>query len=306
MDLSVVVPTLNGRERLDGCLDALREAVPDAEVVVVNGPSTDGTAGVARDHPVVDHLLQIPERNLNAARNAGIGATGGDVVAMVSHGSAVEESWLTALRDARDAGAEVVAGPVHRTVEGGVTTEAEERTSLFGREVTFFDGGNVAFTRAVVEALDGFDEYLEVGAARDAAHRLAGMGVEVRWTPEFSVLRTEGNDIPSRMAADPGASVRGPKYRSLAYRLTKNYGLRWRTVARPLRHAAVDAGVALRDVVRGDRPLASWAHTGLEVGHNLVSGTRDGLLARRADPSSTRNPHGVSARVDRTVVRHEA
>ncbi|MFB6196694.1 MAG: glycosyltransferase family 2 protein [Halobacteriaceae archaeon] len=41
MDLSVVVPTLNSRDRLVECLNALGERAPDAEVIVVNGPSTE-------------------------------------------------------------------------------------------------------------------------------------------------------------------------------------------------------------------------------------------------------------------------
>ncbi|ERH11958.1 MAG: hypothetical protein J07HB67_00969, partial [halophilic archaeon J07HB67] len=38
MELSVVVPTLNGRDRLATALDALTAAAPTAEVIVVNGP----------------------------------------------------------------------------------------------------------------------------------------------------------------------------------------------------------------------------------------------------------------------------
>ena len=43
MTLSVVVPTLDNREQLARTLDGLADHVPEAEVVVVNGPSTDGT-----------------------------------------------------------------------------------------------------------------------------------------------------------------------------------------------------------------------------------------------------------------------
>ncbi|NIS29964.1 MAG: glycosyltransferase, partial [Actinobacteria bacterium] len=44
MDLSVVVPTLNAEEALADCLDALADAAPDAERIVVDGPSADGTS----------------------------------------------------------------------------------------------------------------------------------------------------------------------------------------------------------------------------------------------------------------------
>jgi Glycosyl transferase family 2. len=39
MQLSVVVPTLNGRDQLLSCLDRLTAEAPDAEIIVVNGPT---------------------------------------------------------------------------------------------------------------------------------------------------------------------------------------------------------------------------------------------------------------------------
>jgi len=62
MALSVVVPTLNGREELVGCLDALAEQVPDAEIIVVNGPSADGTTGMVRDRSDVEVLAAWDDR----------------------------------------------------------------------------------------------------------------------------------------------------------------------------------------------------------------------------------------------------
>ena len=54
MQLSVVVPTLNARRRLVACLDALAAVAPESEVVVVNGPSADGTTGIVREREDVD------------------------------------------------------------------------------------------------------------------------------------------------------------------------------------------------------------------------------------------------------------
>lgn len=97
MDLSVVLPTLNGRDRLATSLDALAEHAPDAEVVVVNGPSADGTTGMVRERDDVDVLVEISDRNLNVARNAGLEVAGGDVVALLRYDLSVESSWLSAL-----------------------------------------------------------------------------------------------------------------------------------------------------------------------------------------------------------------
>ena len=108
MDLSVVVPTLNGRDVLGASLDALAAHAPDAEVVVVNGPSVDGTSGMVRDHDAADVLLEVSERNLNASRNAGIAAATGDVVALVGQDSRIRDDWVGAVADALAAGADAV------------------------------------------------------------------------------------------------------------------------------------------------------------------------------------------------------
>ncbi|NIB98682.1 glycosyltransferase [Halobacterium sp. R2-5] len=305
MDLSVVVPTLNGRDVLAASLDALAAHAPDAEVIVVNGPSVDGTSGMVREHDAADVLLEVSERNLNASRNAGIAASNGDVVAFVGQDSQIREGWVGAVEAAFDDGADAVTGPVHHRVEGGVTTESVETDTVGGREVTYFDGGNVAFVRDAVDALDGFDEYLQTGAARDAAHRLAGMDREVVWGADAVVLREAKDDIRHRLPEDAEESAWGLKYRSLAYRLVKNYGFGARIAARVTRHALGDSLSVGADVLRGDEKPSTWAAAGGAVVPNLWTGSQDGMSARMADRTPRRNPNGVSARMDRTMVRHD-
>jgi glycosyltransferase involved in cell wall biosynthesis len=298
MHLSVVVPTLNGRDRLATSLDALAEYAPDAEIVVVNGPSADGTTGMVRDRDDVDVLVELSDRNLNVARNAGIRAATGDVVAFLRYDFAVEEGWLDALSEGI-AEADVVSGPTHQTLKAGMTTESAERRTICGRDVTYFNGGNVAFRADVVEKLDGFDEYLQTGAARDAAHRLAGLGYEVAWRPEMGV-RTE-------YEADGGVKERDWrwKYRALAYRLAKNYGFRPTVLRRTSGHAGSDAFEAARDVVRGDATPTGWIGNGRDVLVGVATGISDGLVARARDRSATRNPHGCSKRADRAVAKYD-
>lgn len=305
MDLSVVVPTLNARDRLAAALDDLGEHVPDAEIIVVNGPSADGTSGMVREHDVPDVLLELSERNLNASRNAGIAVAAGDVVTFVGQDSRVREDWIDAMAAGFDGGADVVTGPVHRRVQGGVTTESLETTTILGREVAYFDGGNVAFRRSVLDTIDGFDEYLHTGAARDAAHRLAAMGRDVAWHPDMVVLREETDDVKHRIGADADATAWGLKYRSLTYRLTKNYGLRVTVGTRTTRHAVRDAVTVALDVARGDEAPSAWLKTGKAVVTNAIAGAQDGLTARVADRSPRRNPNGVSSRMNRTVARYD-
>ncbi|MFB6104149.1 MAG: glycosyltransferase family 2 protein [Halobacteriaceae archaeon] len=304
MDLSVVVPTLDSREQLAGCLEALGENAATAEVIVVNGPSTDGTSGLARSAPVVDCLVEVAERNINAARNAGIAAASGDIIAFVGQDSEIEPGWHDAIATAIDDGASVVTGPVHRAVSGGVTTETPEETTINHRDITYVDGGNVAFTRTAIEAVDGFDEYLETGGARDVSHRLAGLGHEVVWEPGLAVLRTDGDDVQAR-TANGERNALALKYLSLGYRLVKNYGVRPGVIYRLGRHTVTDGLAALRSVVTGDRNATTWIEDGRTVVTALVAGVRDGLGARRSDPTAQHNPNGVSTRTNRAVAVYD-
>jgi len=298
MNISVVVPTLNARDELAGSLDAIAEHVPDAEVIVVNGPSADGTTGMVQERDDVDVLVEMADRTINAARNAGITHASTDVIAMVNHTLSVTESWYDAVLEGLIE-YDVVTGPTHTQLTAGIETENVESRTIKGRTVTYFNGGNVAFRREPLEELDGFDEYLEIGGARDLAHRLAGLEFDVTWDDEMAVRRDVG--------ADGGETETnwGWKYRSLSYRLVKNYGLRPTVARRLLGHAGSDALAELRAVVSGDARPSEWLGTGRDVVVNLAGGTKDGLVARRLDRTDRRNPRGESASTNRPVTVYD-
>ncbi|SNR40321.1 glycosyltransferase family 2 protein [Halorubrum vacuolatum] len=333
MDLSVVVPTLNGRDQLAACLDALAANAPGAEVIVVNGPSADGTTGMVRDRTDVDVLVEVSDRTVNVARNAGIEVATGDVIALVDYDTRIDPSWYAAVTAGLDTG-DVVTGPVrgpasndaaapdtagldgtagvpdsnHADASDTATVDdpaadGPERRRIARREVTYFAGGNVAFRREALSDLDGFDEYLHTGGARDAAHRLAGIDREVVWEPEMSATV----EPSTQTAADGGREARdwGWKYRALSYRLLKNYGIRPGVLLRTASHAVSDAIGVAREVVRGDATPSSWAGNGRDVVLGIVTGISDGMIARANDRSPARNPNGISKRADRAVARYD-
>ena len=103
----VIVPTYNERENLTGLLPRLRQAVPDAEVLVVDDGSPDGTGQVADAFALADaavHVLHRPAKaGLAAAYLAGFewGLRRGfdQLVCMDADGSHLPEQ-LPALLDA--------------------------------------------------------------------------------------------------------------------------------------------------------------------------------------------------------------
>ena len=297
MDVSVVVPTLNDRDELRRCLDAISAEDP-FEIVVVNGPSTDGTSGMVRDRDDVDVLVEIDERNVNVARNAGFDRARGDAIGFLDPSTTVEPGWLTAVTGALPE-ADGVTGPTHERLDTGVATDSIESRRIRGRSITYFNGGNVAFTRELLSSIDGFDEYLDVGGSRDAAHRITALGYEVAWATNMCISR--------EAAADGGEREHGwrDRYRSLSYRLAKNYGLHPTVSLRILRHATADATGSLWDVARGNGKPTAWFGNGRDVTFGAMRGYVDGLRARYADRDPRRNPRGVSSRADRAVAVHD-
>jgi glycosyl transferase family 2 len=85
--ISFVVPTFNRAATIDAAVRSiLRQPYPDREVVVVDDGSTDDTANVLRQfrEEASVHLLVLPSnRGQNAARNAGISLSTGEIVTIL-------------------------------------------------------------------------------------------------------------------------------------------------------------------------------------------------------------------------------
>ena len=309
MELSVVVSTLNDRERLVSCLDALAERTPaETERIVVNGPSSDGTTGVVRDRDDIDVLVEISERTPNVSRNAGLELATGEVVAFLDGEYAIDHSWYEAIDESMARGTDVVTGPV----TGHPTDDRQSSHRVAGRTVTHLHGSNVAFDRSVLEALDGFDEYLTAAGERDCAHRVAGLDFEVSWNAAMAARCEIGTDngesdemkgSSPELRSDGGCTGPdwGAAYRSLSYRLAKNYGLRPSVLARTAGSALREGAAGVSRLAAGEATPTGWFADGTDVIKNVTRGLWDGVRARYSDRSNRRNPNGLSQRHDRAV-----
>jgi glycosyltransferase involved in cell wall biosynthesis len=87
--LSVIVVVRNGERALAGALDSIvaQTRQPD-QVLVIDGQSTDRTAEIAQARDV-EYLLQ-PDLGLASARNLGIRAATGELIAFLDH----DDRWM--------------------------------------------------------------------------------------------------------------------------------------------------------------------------------------------------------------------
>ena len=77
MHVSIIVPVLNEAPLIRSFLEHLRKRAPGAEIIVVDGPSADGTDELAAG--LCDQLIRCGERSRAIQMNAGARAAGGDV-----------------------------------------------------------------------------------------------------------------------------------------------------------------------------------------------------------------------------------
>src|SRR5207302_6552199 len=82
--VSIVVSTLDRAAHLARLLASLRHLDYERfEVVVVNGPSQDGSDAVLAQWDGQIKAVRCPSANLAASRNIGIAAAAGDIVAFI-------------------------------------------------------------------------------------------------------------------------------------------------------------------------------------------------------------------------------
>lgn len=289
MNLSVVIPTLNGRDRLGACLDALATHAPNTEVIVVNGPSADGTTGMVKARDDVDVLIEIADRNDNVARNAGIAAASGSIIGFLKYNRLIDDSWVSAIKNHLSAAAAAVTGPSHDTVGDEHLPLDDPPTSQRYNEE------NIAIRREALEVVDGFDEHLPVGGVQDLVTRLIANNHTIDWEPAMAVRSAYGTDGGS---TDPDRFMH---YRAFAYQLTKNEGFVPNSAIRLFGNATRDAIRAARGIIRGSVSPSGWFADGKDVIRGLLVGSKDGLLARYANRDGAHNPYGLSSQDDRAV-----
>jgi glycosyltransferase involved in cell wall biosynthesis len=171
--VSVVIPAFQSAARIGRTLSLLqRQTFADFEVIVVNDGSTDGTSDVVRQAIAADariRLIEQPNRGIAAARNRGVEAATGEVLAFLDDDDLwhprkleLQVARLAAKPDAAvvscysalvDAAGRLLGWRVGGTPEGDVYREMLEWDMV--------SGGSVALVaRRPLEDAGGFDAAL--------------------------------------------------------------------------------------------------------------------------------------------------
>jgi glycosyltransferase involved in cell wall biosynthesis len=202
---SVVVPAHDEADGLAATLEALRAQDVDAayEVLVVDNASTDATASIARSYGV--QVVAEPRRGVCQARQSGVDAARGEIIASTDADTVPPSDWLRRL-DATfhaDPALVAVAGPCRyaeppwwaAVFPPAFFVVVDRVHGLTGRLI-YLTATNVAFRR---DGFPGYDVRLTQGGDEvDLRRRLQAWG-PVAWDAR-NVVRTSSRRMDFGLA----------------------------------------------------------------------------------------------------------
>ena len=190
--ISVVICAYNAASTLDECLrHTCALEYPSLEVIVVDDGSTDETrAIVARHHGA--RLVEVPHRGLAVARNAGLQAANGDLVAYLDSDAYPQPEWPYYLALGMDApGVAGVGGPNLPVPGDGAGAHQVAAAPGGPAHVLFSDdraehipGCNMAFWKDRLVEVGGFDPvFTAAGDDVDLCWKVLDRGWEIGFHP---------------------------------------------------------------------------------------------------------------------------
>jgi GT2 family glycosyltransferase len=201
--VSVVVCTYNGASSIRDCCEGLLKLkYPNFEVIVVDDGSTDATADIGREYGF--RVISTENRGLGNARNTGLEAATGEIVAYIDDDAYPDPHWLTYLVAAflsteyAGVGGPNITPPGDGPIADCMANSPGNPTHILlsDGEAEHIPGCNMAFRKAALEAIGGFDPQVRVaGDDVDVCWRLRQRGWSLGFSPAAVVWHHRRNSV---------------------------------------------------------------------------------------------------------------
>ena len=208
--VSIVINTVNRIKSLPTTLESLQKLrYPKFEIIVVNGPSTDGTEEYLLENwQDKIKLCHCPEFNLGMSRNIGIRNSSGDIICFIDDDGIPEPDWLDEIVNTYDDPSVGAVGGFVRDHTGVKFQTKYIASSTWGHSYADFEterdlekfinknknffpgliGVNCSFRRAALESVLGYDEeYCYFLDETDVVYRLFMRGWKIKINPNAEV-----------------------------------------------------------------------------------------------------------------------
>ncbi|MDO8392514.1 MAG: glycosyltransferase family A protein [Actinomycetota bacterium] len=197
--VSVVINTLDRRDHLERTLVSLRDQTyANFEVVVVNGPSADGTDAMLDTFGSSVRRGSCAEARLGLSRNIGAALAAGEILAYIDDDAIPEPDWLERLvacyadETVDGAGGPVFDVPLDRVLWKLCTCDRlgnpafdasgpwQQYVAVGADPFLYFAGCNMSFRREALRSVGGFNQAIQYGyddvevccRLVDAGHRI--------------------------------------------------------------------------------------------------------------------------------------
>ncbi|QMU31703.1 glycosyltransferase [Adhaeribacter radiodurans] len=201
--ISVVVCSYNGAATIEDTMIGLGKLdYPNYEVIVVNDGSTDNLANIVKKYPY--QLITTENRGLSNARNTGLHAAKGEIVAYIDDDAYPDEHWLRYLAaayltsDHAGMGGPNIApdedGPIAKCVANAPGGPVHVLLSEEAAE--HIPGCNMSFRRSALLEIGGFDPlYRSAGDDVDVCWRIQKAGYTIGFHPSAVVWHHRRNSL---------------------------------------------------------------------------------------------------------------
>ena len=222
VEVSIVIVTWNGRGYLDACLGAVAaQQGIEAETILVDNASTDGTAAYVRERFPWVRLVTLGEnRGFAGGNNAGVREARGRYVALLNNDTVADPGWLRALRAGVDeaAGFALTTSRIVYMHDPGTVDSAGDGMLRWGgafkrhhgapaaaaarsQEVFGVCGAACLLPKSVFDELGGFDEdFFASHEDVDLSYRARLRGYRCRYVAD-AVVRHHGSGTLGKSSA---------------------------------------------------------------------------------------------------------
>ncbi len=217
-EVTVLIPNYNGIQYLKDCLDSLRAQTMEADIIVVDNASTDGSDKVAQEYEEVRFIPLSENFGFCRAVNEGIAVTKTKYVILLNNDTKAEPTFVEELYKAieKDDNTFSVAskmiqmgrpelidsaGDLYCALGWAFSLGKDRKRSRYDKEAVIFSacGGAAIYRRELFEQIGYFDElhftYLE---DVDVGYRARIMGFTNRYTPKAVVYHAGSGSTGGR------------------------------------------------------------------------------------------------------------
>jgi len=201
--ISVVVCSYNGARTIKACCDGLALLnYPNFEVIIVDDGSNDGTGNIAVEAGF--RVIRIDNQGLSAARNVGIEAATGEIIAFIDDDAFPDPHWLTYLAATFKSTSFVGVGGPNLTPDDdsllskcvGAGPGGPVHVLLTDSLAEHIPGVNMAFRKTCLQEIGGFDpQFRTAGDDVDVCWRLQEREWELGFNPAAVVWHHRRDSI---------------------------------------------------------------------------------------------------------------